>query len=331
MNDKDQNQEVGVPAAEPSQVERGPLQPVTEAQTVDANAALSSTTAESITEAQISDANDALPSTDPRPVTEAQNGDSDAAVSSTAPDPGSQQKPHHAPRDLFGIQAFFTVVIFSIFVITFIVQAFQIPSGSMENTLLVGDFLLVDKLHYAGLPGSAHLLPYGKIERGDIVVFYFPVDPSQFLVKRVIGMPGDHVRLQNKIVYVNGTPLQENYAIHKQWMPDGYRDNFPNQRGYSRDIDRHWRYELANYVSDGELVVPPNHYFVMGDNRDNSLDSRYWGFVPRANIVGRPLVIYLSVRGSEPGRSGDKLNHSGQILAHLLDLARWDRMFRLVR
>jgi signal peptidase I len=201
----------------------------------------------------------------------------------------------------------------------------------MENTLLVGDFLLVDKLHYAGLPGSAHLLPYGKIERGDIVVFYFPVDPSQFLVKRVIGMPGDHVRLQNKIVYVNGTPLQENYAIHKQWMPDGYRDNFPNQRGYSRDIDRHWRYELANHVSNGELVVPPNHYFVMGDNRDNSLDSRYWGFVPRANIVGRPLVIYLSVRGSEPGRSSDKLNHSGQILAHLLDLARWDRMFRLVR
>src|ERR1051325_2893506 len=331
MNDKDQNQEVGVPAAEPSQVERGPLQPVTEAQTVDANAALSSTTAESITEAQISDANDALPSTDPRPVTEAQNGDSDAAVSSTAPDPGSQQKPHHAPRDLFGIQAFFTVVIFSIFVITFIVQAFQIPSGSMENTLLVGDFLLVDKLHYAGLPGSAHLLPYGKIERGDIVVFYFPVDPSQFLVKRVIGMPGDHVRLQNKIVYVNGNPLQENYAIHKQWMPDGYRDNFPNQRGYSRDIDRHWRYELANYVSSGELIVPADHYFVMGDNRDNSLDSRYWGFVPRANIVGRPLVIYLSVRGSEPGRSGDKLNHSGQILAHLLDLARWDRMFRLVR
>jgi len=237
----------------------------------------------------------------------------------------------HTPPDLLGTQAFFTVVIFSIYVITFIVQAFQIPSGSMENTLLIGDFLLVDKLHYAGLPGSAHLLPYGKIERGDIVVFYFPVDASQFLVKRVIGMPGDHIRLRDKIVYVNGQPLQENYAVHKQWMPDGYRDNFPNQRGYSRDIDRHWRYELSNYVNGGELVVPADHYFVMGDNRDNSLDSRYWGFVPRANIVGRPLVIYLSVRGSEPGRSSDKLIHSGQTLAHLLDLARWDRMFRLVR
>ncbi|MGB8132167.1 MAG: signal peptidase I [Candidatus Angelobacter sp.] len=311
MNDKDQSQGEVVPAEEPSQVESGPLQPDTEAQSVDPNAALSPTAAQ--------------------PSTEAESGEANVALPSTAPQPVPDHKSHQAPRDLFGIQAFFTVVIFSIFVITFIVQAFQIPSGSMENTLLVGDFLLVDKLHYAGLPGSAHLLPYGKIERGDIVVFYFPVDPSQFLVKRVIGMPGDHIRLQNKIVYVNGTPLQENYAIHKQWMPDAYRDNFPNQRGYSRDIDRHWRYQLANYVTDGELVVPPDHYFVMGDNRDNSLDSRYWGFVPRANIVGRPLVIYLSVRGSEPRRSGDKLNHSGQILAHLLDLARWDRMFRLVR
>jgi signal peptidase I len=257
---------------------------------------------------------------------ELQNTESQTAATVTR-----EHKAHRAPRDMFGAQAFLTVVIFSIFVITFIVQAFQIPSGSMENTLLIGDFLLVDKLHFAGKPGASHLLPYGTIKRGDIVVFYFPVDASQFLVKRVIGMPGDHVRLRDKIVYVNGVPLQETYAVHKQWMPDGYRDNFPNQRGYSRDIDRHWRYELSNYVNGGEVVVPADHYFVMGDNRDNSLDSRYWGFVPRANIVGRPLVIYLSVRGSEPGRSSDKLIHSGQTLAHLLDLARWDRMFRLVR
>lgn len=293
MNDQDQNSEEKVTAAEPAPT---PVEAVS-----------------------------LQPSADTPPVSLAD------ASAQTAPEAVPEHPAHREPRDLFGIQAFFTVVIFSIFVITFIVQAFQIPSGSMENTLLVGDFLLVDKLHYAGLPGSAHLLPYGKIERGDIVVFYFPVDASQFLVKRVIGMPGDHIRLRDKVVYVNGNPLQEKYAIHKQWMPDGYRDNFPNQRGYSRDIDRRWRYELSNYVNGGELVVPADHYFVMGDNRDNSLDSRYWGFVPRANIVGRPLVIYLSVRGSEPGRSGDKLIHSGQILAHLLDLARWDRMFRLVR
>ena len=242
-----------------------------------------------------------------------------------------KQTPHHAPRDFFGVQAFFTVVIFSMFVITFIVQAFQIPSPSMENTLLIGDFLLVDKLHFAGDGSSRHLLPYGSIKRGDIVVFYFPVDPSQFLVKRVIGMPGDHIRLRNRMVYVNDESLQESYAIHKQWIPDGYRDNFPSQPGYSREIDRRWRYDMPLHLSAGELVVPAGQYFVMGDNRDNSLDSRYWGFVPRANIIGRPLVIYLSVRGSEPDASNGKLIHSGQTLAHLLQLARWNRMFRLVR
>jgi signal peptidase I len=260
----------------------------------------------------------------------------DVAAAQVTPEPpapveATPAKHTHRPRDLFGTQAFFTVVIFSIFVITFIVQAFQIPSGSMENTLLIGDFLLVDKLHFAGQPGPGHLLPYGTIKRGDIVVFYFPVDASQFLVKRVIGLPGDHIRLRDKTVYVNGEPLQESYVVHKQWMPDGYRDNFPNQQGYSREIDRRWRYELSSYVSKGEVVVPADNYFVMGDNRDNSSDSRYWGFVPRANIIGRPLVIYLSVRGSEPGRSGDKLIHSGPTLAHLLQLARWDRVFRLVR
>jgi signal peptidase I len=252
-----------------------------------------------------------------------------------APGPLLEETPrrreyYQQKQGLFGIQAFFTVVIFSIFVITFIVQAFQIPSGSMENTLLVGDFLLVDKLHFAGQHVPGRLLPYGQIQRGDIVVFYYPVDSSQFLVKRVIGLPGDHIRLRNKIVYVNGIPLHENYVIHKQWMPDGYRDNFPSQQNYSRDIDRRWRYQLQSYINDGEVVVPPEHYFVLGDNRDQSLDSRYWGFVPRANIVGRPLVIYLSVTGQAQGGSGDKLLQSGQ-MAHLLHLARWNRMFRLVR
>ena len=255
-----------------------------------------------------------------------------APVTAEATGPAQNKSSHRTePRDLFGTQTFFTVVIFSIFVITFVVQAFQIPSGSMENTLLVGDFLLVDKVHFAGGAGAAPLLPYRTIKRGDIVVFYFPVDPSQFLVKRVIGLPGDHIRLHNKTVYVNGEPLQESYVVHAQMFLDGYRDNFPTQTGYSRDIDRHWRRELSSYVNNGELVVPADHYFVLGDNRDNSLDSRYWGFVPRANIVGRPLVIYLSVKDSAQNGSNGKLIHSGQMLTHLLQLARWDRTFRLVR
>jgi signal peptidase I len=255
-----------------------------------------------------------------------------AAVTAEVSAPVQKASSHRAePHDLFGTQTFFTVVIFSIFVITFIVQAFQIPSGSMENTLLIGDFLLVDKVHFAGKSGAVPLLPYEDIKRGDIVVFYFPVDPSQFLVKRVIGLPGDRIRLHNKTVYLNGEPLQESYVVHAQMFLDGYRDNFPGQAGYSREIDRHWRRDLASYVNNGELVVPAGHYFVLGDNRDNSLDSRYWGFVPRANIVGRPLVIYLSVKDSGRERPNDKLIHSGQILTHLLQLARWDRTFRLVR
>lgn len=251
----------------------------------------------------------------------------DASPTRTVASPeGPVHDQHHG---LFGVQSFLTVVISSIFVITFIVQAFQIPSGSMETTLLIGDFLLVDKLHFAGMPGSDRLLPYGKIDRGDIIVFYYPVDASQFLVKRVIGLPGDHVHLRDKIVYVNGVPLRESYVIHRNWIPDLYRDNFP-MLGYSQEIDRRWRYQMQSFVHEGEIVVPPDHYFVLGDNRDQSLDSRYWGFVPRANIVGRPLVIYLSVKDRGQGGSDDKILHSGQ-LAHLLHLARWDRIFRLVR
>jgi signal peptidase I len=265
-----------------------------------------------------------------------------AASAAARPAPAAEPTPaagepalsprHTQPGSVFGIQSFFIVVVLAIFVITFIVQAFRVPSGSMENTLLIGDFLLVDKLHFAGEAGNKSMLPYGTVQRGDIVVFYFPVDSSQFLVKRVIGLPGDHVRLRDKAVYVNGQRLQESYAIHGQRAADGYRDNFPAQRDNSHDdIDRRWSYELSHYVNDGEVVVPADQYFVMGDNRDISLDSRYWGFVPRANIVGRPLVIYLSVKGSEADASNDKLIHSGQTLAHLLQLARWDRMFRLVR
>ena len=252
------------------------------------------------------------------------------SVSTAAPQEPEPPQPYDRQQRGLGVQSFLTVVIFSIFVITFIVQAFQIPSGSMENTLLIGDFLLVDKLHFAGDSGPGKLLPYGKIERGDIIVFYYPVDSKQFLVKRVIGVPGDRIRLRNKLVYVNGVAQHESYVTRKTWGSDPYRDNFPAIQPNSPDIDRRWRYQLLNYLSNGEIVVPREHYFVLGDNRDQSLDSRYWGFVPRANIIGRPLVIYLSVRSSGPDGSGDKLLPSGT-MAHWLHIARWDRMFRLVR
>jgi signal peptidase I len=234
-----------------------------------------------------------------------------------------------------GIQFFLSVLVIVVFMITFVVQAFRVPSESMENTLLIGDFLLADKLHYADGAFWHWLLPYRAIKRGDIVVFRYPVDPSQYFVKRVIGLPGDHIRLQNKMVYVNGTRLQEPYVIHMMQNYDVYRDSFPLRIGVSPDVNRHWRSEINRHLDGGELVVPAGQYFVMGDNRDQSLDSRYWGFVPRGNIMGRPLVIYLSVKDGRTSQGGhsasdDKLIHSGQMLAHILQLARWDRMFRRV-
>jgi signal peptidase I len=232
------------------------------------------------------------------------------------------------------IQSLLSIIVIVLFVITFIVQAFQIPSESMENTLLIGDYLLVDKVHFGQGGISTWFLPYRPLKRGDIVVFHYPVDPSQHFVKRLIGIPGDHIYLRNKTVFLNDAPLEENYAIHAWGDHDMYRDNFPSERDMSGQVDAKWRVDLRRYLENGELVVPPDQYFVMGDNRDHSLDSRYWGFVPRANVVGRPLVIYLSVRHRDDevaGAGNDKLFSSGHLLTHVWQFARWNRMFHLVR
>ena len=233
------------------------------------------------------------------------------------------------------IQSLLVTVVIAVFVITFAVQAFQIPSESMEDTLLIGDYLLVDKVHFArgGLWG--HILPYSPIKRGDIVVFHYPVHPSQHFVKRVIGVPGDRIRLSDKHVFVNGVPLQEPYALYKSHIHDSYRDEFPNSEFLSAGVEAKWWLQMRELVHRGELVVPPGQYFVLGDNRDESLDSRYWGFVPRENIVGRPLIIYWSVRSPDddtpfPPGSGDKLSHFAYALTHLFSVTRWDRTFHLV-
>lgn len=242
-------------------------------------------------------------------------------------------EPAHGPQ---GIQFIISVLVIVVFMITFVVQAFRVPSESMENTLLIGDFLLADKMHYADSGGVWHrLFPYRPIRRGDVVVFRYPVDPSQYFVKRVIGLPGDHIRLQNKMVFVNGSQLQESYVIHTMPNLNLYRDDFPLHDGMPPDVDRRWRRELNRHLDRGELVVPRGEYFVMGDNRDQSLDSRYWGFVPQGNIMGRPLVIYLSINdGSQAGTraagSDGKLIKTGQVLAHFLQMARWDRIFHRV-
>ena len=234
---------------------------------------------------------------------------------------------------LTSLQSLLTTVVIAVFVITFVVQAFQIPSESMENTLLIGDYLLVDKLRYGGGAFSDHIIPYRPVRRGDIVVFHYPVNPSQHFVKRVVGLPGDRVRLIQGKVYVNGNPLTEPYVRHSASYPDLYRDDFP-QLTNAQEETASWAVQMKKWVENKQLIIPEGSYFVMGDNRDVSSDSRYWGFVPRENIVGRPLLIYWSVSANDEisasSRPGDKLYHFAYVLSHLFQITRWNRTFRLI-
>ena len=237
------------------------------------------------------------------------------------------------PDVMGSLQSLLGTVVIAIFVITFVVQAFQIPSPSMENTLLVGDYLLVNKLCYGAGSIADRLMPYRRIHRGDIVVFHYPVTPAQHFVKRVIAVPGDRVRLVNKQVFVNGQPLKEPYAHFSRPANDLFRDDFPRLDVAPGETPEWWLM-LRKLVEDGQLIVPEGHYFVMGDNRDDSYDSRYWGFVPAANIIGRPLLIYWSVRGADesvmPSSVGDKLYHFAYAITHLFQITRWNRTLRLV-
>jgi signal peptidase I len=222
-------------------------------------------------------------------------------------------------------------ILLLLFLTTTLVQAYVIPTGSMEDTLLIGDHLLVDKLAFAPPgPVSKYILPYTEVKRGDIIVFRYPVDISQTFVKRAIGVPGDRIRIINKEVYLNGVKLNEPYTYHKTNYIDPYRDNFPGDP--SGGVDAGVYDMLANHVVNGEVVVPQGYYFAMGDNRDNSLDSRFWGFVPRQNIIGKPLIIYWSFDAPS-----DDLNSSSISWRHMLDLGRnffaktrWKRTFQLI-
>jgi len=241
-----------------------------------------------------------------------------------------------AGADLIGsLQSLAGTVVIAVFVITFVVQAFQIPSESMMNTLLVGDYLLVNKLCYGGTGPGDRVMPYQKIARGDVIVFHYPVDPQQHFVKRVIGLPGDKLRLVNKQVWINGKALQEPYVRYLDPPNNMFRDNFPRLDIPAIGLEGKWWLEMRKLVDDGQLIIPEGHYFVMGDNRDNSQDSRFWGFVPRENIIGRPLVIYWSVEAWDRDRSlassfSGRLNHFAYGLTHLFQVTRWHRTLRLV-
>jgi signal peptidase I len=252
-------------------------------------------------------------------------------VDKSKPQP-EPENPAPADSNRRGVIAEWTVtILLLLFGTTTLVQAFVIPTGSMEDSLLIGDHLLVDKLSYAPADGvGQYLLPYQDVERGDIIVFRYPIDLQQTFVKRVVGIPGDSVRIVNKQLVLNGQVVEEPYVVHKTSYIDAYRDNFPsapNTQVYEPAIDM-----LENHVIDGEIIVPEGQYFAMGDNRDLSLDSRYWGFVPRENIIGKPLIVYWSYDAPT-----ERLSDAGISLDHLQDLAmnffsktRWSRTFSLI-
>lgn len=250
-------------------------------------------------------------------------------------------KPKDKPAPLAEsfLRVWIPTLVVALFIITFVVQPFDIPSASMENTLLIGDHLLADRVRLSPpAPWAAHLLPYHTLQHGDIVVFMStPADasapPGTHIVKRLIGLPGDRIKLVHGVVYRNGLALVEPYAIHS----GGYepaRDDWPNG-GPLFETAPEWQAALPQYLVDGELVVPPGKYFCMGDNRDDSLDSRYWGFVPLANLIGRPSVIYWSYQSSESDYEaqgmGDRLGGLLSVLIHAPTRTRWTRTLHIPR
>jgi signal peptidase I len=229
------------------------------------------------------------------------------------------------------------VLVTGLFIITFVVQAFEIPSSSMENTLLIGDHVFVNRIQFA--PRSSWvgpLLPYRDVHFRDIVVFLSPAEPGLYVVKRIIGLPGDRIHLRNGVVYRNGQVLDEPYVDHDRDINDPYRNNFPSVPPVDDpNINPNWMVDLPSYIQGDDIVVPPNHYFAMGDHRGVSLDSRYWGFIPKENVIGRPMFIYWSFETPDDQYRktdwSDRMLFLGKVVLHFFDETRWKRTFQFVR
>jgi signal peptidase I len=239
----------------------------------------------------------------------------------------------HLPTVPEALASLLRTVAVALFLLTFVLQPYLIPSESMEHTLLVGDFLLVNKQIYAPAGSlSQWLMPYRSVARGDIVVFHHP-SPS-YLIKRVVGLPGDRLRIQDDRVIVNGVTLDEPYASFEPAAYNPFRDDFPARIYTDPDVDPLWWKQMQSLTRGGELTVPQGEYFVLGDNRNHSEDSRFWGFVSRRQIVARPLIIYFSLRRPSTTDTGqaadDRLGHDRQLSARLAGFARWKRIFQVV-
>ncbi|HXC00649.1 MAG TPA: signal peptidase I [Terriglobales bacterium] len=247
-----------------------------------------------------------------------------------------EEKPHETPVEFMASLAGLLIIV--LFIMTFVLQNFEIPSSSMEDEMLIGDHVFVNREQFAPpTHWMGPLLPYRDIRRGDVVVFLSPEEKGLFVVKRVIGIPGDRIHLRDGAVYRNGQKLDEPYVEHKVGNYDPYRDNFPavppsEMYGVTSED---WQLTLPSYVQGEDVVVPPNSYFGMGDNRDVSKDSRFWGFIPKDNVIGRPLFVYWSFV-TPPDQylkrdMSDRLGFMAHTVVHFFDQTRWSRTLRIVR
>jgi signal peptidase I len=249
-----------------------------------------------------------------------------------------EAKPQETPVEFLASLA--AVLVTGLFIITFVMQAFEIPSSSMENTLLIGDHVFVNRVQFAPRTSwIGPLIPYRDIKRGDIVVFLHPnpAENGMYVVKRIMGIPGDRIHLKDGVVYRNGEALKEPYTLYTPGFGFvDYRDNFPAvPPSESYNVAPYWEQELPTHIQNGDLVVPPDHYFAMGDHRDVSLDSRFWGFIPKENVIGRPMFIYWSFE--TPSDQYLKTSFSERIqwaaheVIHFFGETHWDRELKVVR
>ena len=262
----------------------------------------------------------------------------------TTPEIVAAEKEAQTETPFEALSSICAVLAVGLFVMTFVFQNFVIPSGSMEKTLLIGDHVLVDRTTFAPPTKWAPFVRYREPRRGDVIVFLKPnpETPDLVLVKRLIGVPGDKIHLVNGVIYLNGIAQKEPYAALPRYdgdaddRPNTERDNFP-ANGVPYGSTAVWSDELASHVVNGDLVVPPGRFFAMGDNREHSLDGRFWGFVPRENILGRPLFNYWSYEATADEMDAQQASLGARVGSffttafHIFDKTRWKRTGHLIK